>query len=102
MHSVALMGRNWLPKLLAGQMPKTRPMDNVAVALDGRHEVLQLLDRVVAAGLHKLLRLEQVAIEHAAERRLARTLVLVARDLGLRARDVRCRGRGAATALRPT
>ena len=24
MHPVALMGRNWLPRLLAGQMPKTR------------------------------------------------------------------------------
>ena len=53
MHSVALMGRNWLPRLLAGQMPETRPMDNVAVALDGpQEEEMAMMNATHHAPLH--------------------------------------------------
>lgn len=53
MHPVALMGRNWLPRLLAGQMPKTRPMDNVAVALDGpQEEEMAMMNATHHAPLH--------------------------------------------------
>jgi len=53
MHSVALMGRSWLPRLLAGQMPKTRPMDNVAVALDGpQEEEMAMMNATHHAPLH--------------------------------------------------
>lgn len=53
MHSVALMGKNWLPRLLAGQMPKTRPMDNVAVALDGpQEEEMAMMNATHHAPLH--------------------------------------------------
>lgn len=38
MQPVALIGRRWLPGLLEKRMPRTRPMDNVAVTLDGPQE----------------------------------------------------------------
>ena len=38
MQPIALMGRGWIPGILAKRMPKTRPMDNVAVTLEGPQE----------------------------------------------------------------
>ena len=38
MHPIALMGRGWLPRLFANQLPRTRPMDNVAIDLQGPQE----------------------------------------------------------------
>ena len=38
MHPIALMGQSWLPKLFASRLPARRPMDNVAITLDGPQE----------------------------------------------------------------
>lgn len=38
MQPIALMGRGWIPGLLEKRIPKTRPMDNVAVTLDSPQE----------------------------------------------------------------
>jgi hypothetical protein len=38
MHPIALMGRKRIAGMLEKRMPKTRPMDNVAVTLDGPQE----------------------------------------------------------------
>lgn len=50
---IALSGRGWLDKYLAGKMPSTRPMDNVAVYLDGpQEEEIALLNATADAPLH--------------------------------------------------
>ena len=38
MHPIALMGQKWLPRLFKGRLPAKRPMDNVAISLDGPQE----------------------------------------------------------------
>jgi hypothetical protein len=38
LQPIALMGRGWIDKRLAGVMPKRRPMDNVAITLDSPQE----------------------------------------------------------------
>jgi hypothetical protein len=38
MQPIALVGRGWIPRLLEGRLPSHRPMDNVAVSLDGPQE----------------------------------------------------------------
>lgn len=38
MHPIALVGRGWLENFLSSRMPSTRPMDNVALALDSPQE----------------------------------------------------------------
>jgi hypothetical protein len=38
MQPIALLGRGWLPGLFAGRLPDKRPMDNVAISLDGPQE----------------------------------------------------------------
>lgn len=38
MHPIALTGQGWLPRMLEGRLPSKRPMDNVAVTLDGPQE----------------------------------------------------------------
>lgn len=54
-HSVALVGKKWLPRLLAGQLPATRPMDNVAIALDGpQEEEVAMVNATDHAPLHVL------------------------------------------------
>ncbi|MAI81095.1 MAG: hypothetical protein CL917_19295 [Deltaproteobacteria bacterium] len=53
LHSIALMGQSWLPKLFAGQMPKTRPMDNVAISLEGpQEEEMAMMNATHHAPLH--------------------------------------------------
>ena len=50
---IALTGRGWLDRYLAGRMPARRPMDNVAVALDGpQEEEIALLNATADAPLH--------------------------------------------------
>ena len=50
---IALCGRGWLDRYLAGKMPARRPMDNVAVALDGpQEEEIALLNSTADAPLH--------------------------------------------------
>jgi hypothetical protein len=38
MHPIALTGRGWIPRMLEGRMPSTRPMDNVRITLDSPQE----------------------------------------------------------------
>jgi len=38
MHPIALTGRGWLAGLFADRMPSKRPMDNVAISMDGPQE----------------------------------------------------------------
>jgi hypothetical protein len=38
LHPIALLGRGWLERRLAGLLPKRRPMDNVALSLDSPQE----------------------------------------------------------------
>jgi len=53
MQPIALVGRRWLPRLLAGRMPRTRPMDNVAVTLDGpQEEEIAMVNATDHAPLH--------------------------------------------------
>ncbi|MCP4039093.1 MAG: sulfotransferase [bacterium] len=53
MHPIALMGRGWLPKLFEGQLPKKRPMDNVAISLDGpQEEEMAMINCTDEAPLH--------------------------------------------------
>lgn len=53
MHPIALIGRGWLPKLFEKQLPKKRPMDNVAISLDGpQEEELAMINCTDAAPLH--------------------------------------------------
>lgn len=52
-HPIALSGRGWLDKYLADKMPSKRPMDNVAVHLDGpQEEEIALLNATANAPLH--------------------------------------------------
>jgi hypothetical protein len=52
-HPVALAGRRWLHDYLAGRMPARRPMDNVAVHLDGpQEEEIALVNATADAPLH--------------------------------------------------
>lgn len=49
----ALVGRAILPRLLAGRMPRTRPMDDVAITLDApQEEEVALLNLTEHAPLH--------------------------------------------------
>lgn len=53
MHPIALMGRRWLPKLFEKQLPKKRPMDNVAISLDGpQEEEMAMINCTDEAPLH--------------------------------------------------
>ena len=53
MHPIALTGRNWLPKLFAKQLPAKRPMDNVAISLDGpQEEEMAMINATEHAPLH--------------------------------------------------
>jgi hypothetical protein len=53
MHSIALMGRSWLPKLFAKRLPSKRPMDNVAISLDGpQEEEMAMINATEHAPLH--------------------------------------------------
>jgi hypothetical protein len=38
MQPIALVGQGWIPRLLEGRLPSRRPMDNVAITLDGPQE----------------------------------------------------------------
>ncbi|MFP6656488.1 MAG: sulfotransferase [Myxococcota bacterium] len=53
MQSIALTGRNWLPGLLASRMPSKRPMDNVAISMEGpQEEEIALANASEHAALH--------------------------------------------------
>jgi len=53
MHPIALTGRNWLPKLFASRLPAKRPMDNVAISLDGpQEEEMAMINATEHAPLH--------------------------------------------------
>jgi hypothetical protein len=53
LHPIALTGRGRLERFFAGQMPKTRPMDNVALSLDGpQEEEMAMLNASEHAPLH--------------------------------------------------
>jgi hypothetical protein len=53
MHPIALMGRGWLPRLFANQLPRTRPMDNVAIDLQGpQEEEMAMINATRYAPLH--------------------------------------------------
>jgi len=53
MHPIALLGRNWLPKLFASKLPSKRPMDNVAISLDGpQEEEMAMINATHHAPLH--------------------------------------------------
>jgi hypothetical protein len=53
MHPIALMGRNWLPNLFASKLPSKRPMDNVAISLDGpQEEEMAMINSTDHAPLH--------------------------------------------------
>jgi omega-hydroxy-beta-dihydromenaquinone-9 sulfotransferase len=53
MHPIALMGRKWLPKLFASRLPAKRPMDNVAISLDGpQEEEMAMINATEHAPLH--------------------------------------------------
>jgi hypothetical protein len=53
MHSIALVGQNWLPRLLADKLPSKRPMDNVAISLDGpQEEEMAMINATDHAPLH--------------------------------------------------
>jgi hypothetical protein len=53
MHPIALMGGKWLPGLFASRMPSTRPMDNVALSLDGpQEEEMAMINATHHAPLH--------------------------------------------------
>jgi hypothetical protein len=53
MHPVALAGRGWLPALIEGRLPKTRPMDNVAISLEGpQEEEMAMINATRHAPLH--------------------------------------------------
>ena len=55
MHPIALMGRSWLPKMFADKMPSKRPMDNVAISLDGpQEEEMAMINATECSGLHVL------------------------------------------------
>jgi len=52
-HPIALTGRGWLQSYLAGKMPAKRPMDNVAISLDGpQEEEIALVNATADAPLH--------------------------------------------------
>jgi len=52
-HPIALTGRGWLDRYLADRVPARRPMDNVAVSLDGpQEEEIALANRTADAPLH--------------------------------------------------
>jgi hypothetical protein len=53
MHPIALMGRSWLPKLFADRLPAKRPMDNVAITLEGpQEEEMAMINATHHAPLH--------------------------------------------------
>ncbi len=53
MHPIALMGRGWLPRLFANKLPSKRPMDNVAISLDGpQEEEMAMINATDHAPLH--------------------------------------------------
>ncbi len=53
MQPVALMGRGWLDSYLADKLPKKRPMDNVALSLEGpQEEEIALANLTADAPLH--------------------------------------------------
>jgi hypothetical protein len=53
MHPIALTGRRWLPGLFADRMPSKRPMDNVAISMDGpQEEEIALVNSTEHAALH--------------------------------------------------
>lgn len=53
MHAIALIGRKWLPGLFASQMPSKRPMDNVAISLEGpQEEEMAMINATEFAPLH--------------------------------------------------
>ncbi len=53
MHPIALIGRNWLPKLFASKLPSKRPMDNVAISLEGpQEEEMAMINATNHAPLH--------------------------------------------------
>jgi hypothetical protein len=53
MPAIALMGRSWLPRVFMGRMPKTRPMDNVAISLEGpQEEEMAMINLTQWAPLH--------------------------------------------------
>ncbi|MFT5444181.1 MAG: hypothetical protein ACI8W3_003236 [Myxococcota bacterium] len=53
MHAIALIGRRWLPGMFAGKMPSKRPMDNVAISLDGpQEEEMAMINATVHSPLH--------------------------------------------------
>jgi hypothetical protein len=55
MHAIALMGRSWLPKMFAGKMPSKRPMDNVAISLEGpQEEEMAMINATDCSPLHVL------------------------------------------------
>jgi hypothetical protein len=52
-QSIALVGRGWIPKRLAGRIPSKRPMDNVAITLDApQEEEIALVNSSEHAALH--------------------------------------------------
>jgi hypothetical protein len=52
-HPIALLGRGWLPRLFAKQMPSKRPMDNVAIELEGpQEEEMAMINATRFAPLH--------------------------------------------------
>jgi hypothetical protein len=53
MHPIALCGRGWLDRYFADKLPKKRPMDNVALSLDGpQEEEIALANLTADAPLH--------------------------------------------------
>jgi omega-hydroxy-beta-dihydromenaquinone-9 sulfotransferase len=53
LYPVALTGRGWIDRVLASRIPKTRPMDNVAITLDApQEEDIALLNATEHAPLH--------------------------------------------------
>lgn len=53
LHPVALSGRGWLDRFLADKLPKKRPMDNVALSLEGpQEEEIALANLTADAPLH--------------------------------------------------
>ncbi len=52
-HPISLIGRGWLQRFFAKQMPKKRPMDNVPISLDSpQEEELAMINCTDEAPLH--------------------------------------------------
>jgi hypothetical protein len=53
LQPIALTGRGWMERYLAGRIPTRRPMDNVAITLDGpQEEEIALLNSTEHSPLH--------------------------------------------------